>query len=170
MSPTSSTLNIGETVQLTGTVNPSSTTESTLWTSSNTNVATVNGTGLVTAKAAGTVTITFKNSSSTKSATCKITILNKNIILGDGLNGYLMKIDTSGNLVWYKDTENLIRKGGVNIEALCIAPDGSIIAGDSLNGYLIKIDTNGNLVWYKYTKDFTRGGGVKIYALCMSKN
>ena len=77
VSPTSKTLNIGETVQLTGTKNPTSASEGTQWTSSNTGVATVSGSGLVTAKAAGTATITFKNSSSTKSASCTITVIQK---------------------------------------------------------------------------------------------
>ena len=44
-----------------------------------------------------------------------------NIIVGDSLNGYLMKIDTNGNLVWYKYTQNFIRSGSVNISALCIS-------------------------------------------------
>ena len=74
VSPTSKTLNVGETVQLTGTKNPSTASEGTQWTSSNTSVATVSNSGLVTAKAAGTATITFKNSASTKSATCSITV------------------------------------------------------------------------------------------------
>ena len=77
VSPTSKTLNIGETVQLTGPKNPTSASEGTQWTSSNTGVATVSGSGLVTAKAAGTATITFKNSSSTKSASCTITVIQK---------------------------------------------------------------------------------------------
>ena len=77
VSPTSKTLNIGETVQLTGTKNPTSASEGTQWTSSNTGVATVSGSGLVTAKASGTATITFKNSSSTKSASCTITVIQK---------------------------------------------------------------------------------------------
>ncbi|MFQ9502238.1 MAG: Ig domain-containing protein, partial [Clostridia bacterium] len=62
VSPTSKTLNVGETVQLTGTKNPSTASEGTQWTSSNTSVATVSNSGLVTAKSAGTATITFKNS------------------------------------------------------------------------------------------------------------
>ena len=74
VSPTSEIVYVGNTVQLTGTVNPSNTTESTLWTSSNTDVATVSDTGLVTAKSAGTATITFKNSSGTMSANCTITV------------------------------------------------------------------------------------------------
>ena len=82
VSPTTKTLNICETVQLTGTVNPSLTTEGVQWISSNTSVAIVSDSGLVTAKASGTATITFKNSSGTKSATCKITVLEDNIVLG----------------------------------------------------------------------------------------
>ena len=77
VSLTSKTLNIGETVQLTGTKNPTSASEGTQWTSSNTSVATVSGSGLVTAKATGTATITFKNSASTKSASCTITVIKK---------------------------------------------------------------------------------------------
>ena len=47
VSPTSETVYVGNTVQLTGTVNPSNTTESTLWTSSNTDVATVSDSELM---------------------------------------------------------------------------------------------------------------------------
>ena len=90
---------VGNTVQLTGTVNPSNTTESTLWTSSNTDVATVRDTGLVTAKSAGTATITFKNSSGTMSATCKITVLEDNIVLGTS-KGYLDKYNSNGKKLW----------------------------------------------------------------------
>lgn len=47
VSPTSETVNVGNTVQLTGTVNPSNTTERTLWASSNTDVATVSDSELM---------------------------------------------------------------------------------------------------------------------------
>ena len=99
VSPTSKTLNVGETVQLTGTKNPSTASEGTQWTSSNTSVATVSNSGLVTAKSAGTATITFKNSSGTMSATCKITVLEDNIVLGTS-KGYLDKYDGNGNKLW----------------------------------------------------------------------
>ena len=89
VSPTSKTLNIGETVQLTGTVTPTSTTEGVQWASSNTNVATVSSSGLVTAKSAGTATITFKNSSSTKYASCMITV---------SYVGYYADIDGDGTV------------------------------------------------------------------------
>ena len=97
--PTSKTLNIGETVQLTGTKNPSTTYEGTQWTSSNTSVATVSNSGLVTAKSAGTATITFKNSSSTKSASCTITVYSADLLVSTS-ESYLIKYNTNGNLVW----------------------------------------------------------------------
>ena len=101
VSPTTKTLNIGETVQLTGTVNPSLTTEGVQWISSNTSVAIVSDSGLVTAKASGTATITFKNSSGTKSASCIITVIFGNISLGTEY-GQLIKYDENGNQQWSK--------------------------------------------------------------------
>ena len=96
VSPTSKTLNIGETVQLTGTKNPTSASEGTQWTSSNTGVATVSGSGLVTAKATGTATITFKNSSSTKSATCKIVVNDPTISIVESYVSYYADINDDG--------------------------------------------------------------------------
>ena len=110
VSPTSETMYVGNTVQLTGTVNPSNTTESTLWTSSNTEVATVSDTGLVTAKSAGTATITFKSSSGTKLDSCTVTVVDVEgvvyttayIVPGVTMAGgeVVGKIDSKGNKVW----------------------------------------------------------------------
>ena len=77
VSPTSSTLESGQTLQLNKTINPSTATEGVQWASSNTSVATVSNSGLVTAKNGGTATITLKNSSGTKSASCSITVIKK---------------------------------------------------------------------------------------------
>ena len=65
---------VGQTSQISVTKNPSTTTESLVWTSSNNNVATVNSSGLVTAKGAGTATITVKSSSSHISANCTVAV------------------------------------------------------------------------------------------------
>ena len=159
VSPTSSTLGIGETVQLTGTINPSTTTESTLWTSSNTNVATVSETtGLVTAKSAGTATITFKNSSSTKFASCNVTIVSSDIIIG-GNTGFdatnvILKYNNNGNLVWKKDvtTNSYSNAFKCDINAVGTFKDGSIIVGAGASSYdnvIIKYDKNGNTIWKK---------------------
>ena len=77
VNPTSKTLDIGKTLQITPTIEPSTTTEEVQWVSSNTSVATVSNSGLVTAKAEGTATITLKNSDGTKSATCTINAIKR---------------------------------------------------------------------------------------------
>ncbi|MBR5399921.1 MAG: Ig-like domain-containing protein [Bacteroidales bacterium] len=73
LSKTSSDLVIGSTLQLTATLSPSNATDKTItWSSSNTSIATVTPTGLVTAKAEGSTNITA--SAGGKNAVCKITV------------------------------------------------------------------------------------------------
>jgi len=75
MSPTSATVNVGATSQLTATVAPSNATNKNVtWTSGNTSVATVSATGLVTAVSGGTATITVTTQDGSKTATCTITV------------------------------------------------------------------------------------------------
>ena len=76
LNQTTATINMGSTLQLTATVAPDSTNnKGVMWTSNNTNIATVNASGLVTPKAVGTATITVKtNDGSNKTATCNVTV------------------------------------------------------------------------------------------------
>jgi uncharacterized protein YjdB len=75
VSPTSATVNVNATTQLTATVAPSNATNKTVtWTSTNTAIATVSATGLVTAKASGVATITVTTQDGNKTATCSITV------------------------------------------------------------------------------------------------
>ena len=106
VSPTSKTLTSGQTVTLTATKTPSSATEGLTWSSGNTSVATVSSSGVVTAKSAGTTTITVKGSSNNVYASCTITVKNKNIVVGTGdtYYGYLIKFDSNGNSQWNKST------------------------------------------------------------------
>lgn len=71
-----SSLQIGETKQLSATITPSNATDkSVTWSSSKTSVATVSSSGLVTAVAEGTATITCKaNDGSGVSETCQVTV------------------------------------------------------------------------------------------------
>ena len=76
VSPTSATLNVGGTQQLTATVSPSTASnQNVTWSSSNTSVATVSNTGLVTAVATGTATISVTTADGSKTATCAITVI-----------------------------------------------------------------------------------------------
>ena len=142
---------VGNTVQLTGTVNPSNTTESTLWASSNTDVVTVSDTGLVTAKAAGTATITFKNSSGTMSANCTITVENyKEALETESYVGYYVDVDGDGIIF----ADLLHGKTGQwgNIDGIYIIPT---IKSTKLKSYKIS------------QKDYTNplGGTEKILTL-----
>ncbi len=77
VSPTSATLNVNQTQQLTATVNPANATNKTVsWSSNNTAVATVNASGLVTANAVGTATITVITQDGNKTATSAITVVS----------------------------------------------------------------------------------------------
>ena len=106
VSPTSKTLASGQTVTLTATKTPSSATEGLTWSSRNTSVATVSSSGVVTAKSAGTTTITVKGSSSNVYASCTITV-SMYIYAGIGSNndstanyGQIIKFDQNGNKLW----------------------------------------------------------------------
>ncbi len=94
MTPESITLLVGQEVKITATVEPSNATNKKVnWTSSNTDVATVDANGVVTAKAKGIVYITATSAAdSTKSATCKV-------IVADDWSDVA---DTT----WYKDTDS----------------------------------------------------------------
>ncbi|MDE6558183.1 MAG: Ig-like domain-containing protein [Clostridia bacterium] len=73
---TSATLKVGATKQLTPTVSPvGATNQAVSWSSNKPNIATVSS-GLVTAVAAGTATITVTTADGNKTATCQITVEN----------------------------------------------------------------------------------------------
>jgi uncharacterized protein YjdB len=75
LSPTSVTLAVGETQQLTPTILPSNASnKSVSYASNNTAVATVNGSGLLTAVSNGTATITVTTADGNKTSTAAITV------------------------------------------------------------------------------------------------
>ena len=85
VSPTTSTLLVGETVQLNETVSPSNATNQNVsWSSSNSSVATVNSNGLVTAIAQGNTNITVTTEDGSFTATVVITV-NNTISTSDNL-------------------------------------------------------------------------------------
>jgi len=99
---TSASLLVGETQQLTATVSPNNATDNSIsWSSSNNSVASVSSNGLVTAKGAGTATITCRaNDGSGVQATCNVTVpepvtisINSTNFPDDNFRNYLLEQD-----------------------------------------------------------------------------
>ena len=189
VSPTSKKMEVNKTAQLTATVTPADATEKVQWTSSNTDVATVNDTGLVTAKESGTVTITVKNANGTKLVTCVVDVID-GYLLGRGNPsessseyGYITKIDSKGEKVWNKslrsDSYSDDKKGPVY--AIVPTSDGGYLLGRGTlsasydYGYITKIDSEGEKVWDKPLRSDSDPYGLSydskgpVYAICESK-
>ena len=80
VSPATATLSLGATQQLTPTVAPANATNKTVsYSSNNTNVATVNTAGIITAIASGTATITVTTQDGAKTATSVVTVNSSNV-------------------------------------------------------------------------------------------
>ena len=80
VSPKQASLDTDDTLNLSVQVSPSNATnKAVVWTSSNTNLATVNQSGMVTAKAAGTVTVSVRSVDGDHTDTATLTITNADI-------------------------------------------------------------------------------------------
>ena len=155
VSSTSKKMEVNQTAQLTATVTPADATEKVQWTSSNTDVATVNNTGLVTAKASGTTTITVKNSDGKKSATCVVDV-TRQVSTSESYVGYYADVDGDGTVDGIIFADLLHGKTGQ-------WGDGLLINGDVT--YTIPTIESTKVKSYKISqKDYTNqlGGTAKI--------
>ena len=159
LNKTTLTLDTGKTSTLKATVYPSNAAnKKCTWSSSNTSVATVDGNGKVTAKKAGTATITVKTSNG-KTATCKVTVnlptpqitslanttggikISWNKV--DGAYGYrLYYKPASGGWKRFKDTtatsftdSGVVPNKTETYTIRCIDKNGNTISGFNSNGW-----------------------------------
>ena len=181
LNKTSLTLDVGKSYTLTKTVSPSNAVTSYTWSSSNTSVATVDGNGKVTAKKAGTATITVKTSNG-KTATCKVTVnLPTPQITGltnttggikiswnkvDGAYGYrLYYKPASGGWKRFKDTtatsftdSGVVPNKTETYTIRCIDKNGNTISGFNSNGWSKKYTPAAPTI----SKLENTSGGIKI--------
>ena len=140
ISPTSVSMNTGDTRQLTATVTPDNATNKGItWSSSNNAVASVSNSGLVTAKTAGSVTITATaNDRSGVKGTCNITITKKiasnssELVAGD----YIKYEDSTGEEILCAVLYDSTSPYGVEITAMDVWDDKFYVligAADQLN-------------------------------------
>ena len=178
LNKTSLTLDVSKSYTLAKTVSPSNAVTSYTWSSSNTSVATVDGNGKVTAKKAGTATITVKTSNG-KTATCKVTVnLPAPKITGlanttggikiswnkvDGAYGYrLYYKPASGGWKRFKDTtatsftdSGVVPNKTETYTIRCIDKNGNTISGFNSTGWSKKYTPAAPTV---SKLDITKGG------------
>ncbi len=148
VSPSSVTLEEGETQQLSVTVSPSNASNKTVtWSSSNSNIASVSSSGLVTAKAEGTVTITATaKDGSGKKDTCSVTVETSKIEYILKAGDWVTYPSSQGNIdcvVLYDSSSSY----GVEIIAMETVEDVTLGSSDfttSMNSYNNAISTLNN--------------------------
>ena len=135
VSPTSVTLEEGQTRQLSATITPNNASNQNItWSSNSGNVANVSSSGLVTAKSVGTATITVTaNDGSGKQATCSVTVKSAIPTVEETLK--------EGDYVTYKDGKGISRKcivlydnsSNYGVEIIAMETVEDVTLGDDAN-------------------------------------
>lgn len=148
---TTATIKVGETVTLKATITPAEATNKNVnWSSSNPAVATVDGNGVVTGKAAGTATITVTTVDGNHTATCVVTVTTSGSTGGGGDSsggGGGGGSSSSGYTITVEDTDH----GSIRVSpSRASRGDTVTITVDPDTGYelgtLIVRDSNGDRI------------------------
>lgn len=143
MNPVKAFIPLGETTQLTATITPGNVTEKITWKSSNTDVAKVNGSGLVTGIGNGKVIITAQNPAGTIKATCEVNVGNATLMAAtsgteSGTDTYLRS-----NIAKNKIESVRFVKGQVPTSGVIEQFDASEAGDNRIIGYYTDEDDNG---------------------------
>ena len=139
LNKTAETVEIGATTPLTAVMYPENTTDSVIWSSSNTAIATVSNTGLVETKAVGAVTITAKSTSG-KTASCTITVVRS--VTGISLNKTERFVRFIGSI--FTLTPTITPKDATNTSVLWSSSNNSVAKVDGSG--VVTIVANGDAV------------------------
>jgi uncharacterized repeat protein (TIGR02543 family) len=184
VTPTLTTLFQDKTIHLSLSVQPANMTDSIVWTSSNETVATVDTSGTVSGKSAGTATITATVGS--RKATCKVTVVkpvtyiyikaDKNALtVGETLqlHGYYSPSDASSNIAyWSTDNAAVVKIDRNSGLAVAVGAGTAVITitpkiGDCKGTYTITV-TGGSGDGLPFTdlgtKDWVRTAVKYVYS------
>lgn len=153
--PTSSEIEKGKTQQVTATVSPSNASnKKVIWTSSNTEIATVNGSGLVTAKEVGSAIITAKTEDGDFTAKTEITVKEINNFFGvesftlidAGSNTAIAPL-SDGDALFLEDVQNLslnfrANTNPVEVGSVYFSLTGPVNSSRTDNGYTYDLLNN----------------------------
>jgi uncharacterized protein YjdB len=154
VSPTSATLSVSGTQQLTATIAPANATnQNRTWSSSNTAVATVNSSGLVTAVSAGTATITVTTQDGGFTANSNITVSSGSITIT--INGNLSDWSSVSAIATATGQTSTSLKAYSNATTLYFGIAGS---GMSATDYQIFINADNNTATGYQDNVFTASG------------
>lgn len=182
VSPTIVTVGLGSTQQLNPTIAPANATnQNVTWTSSNTAVATVNASGLVTAVTAGTTTITVKTVDGNKTATSAITVAAIPVssvavspttasLYAGNTQQFSATISpanaTNKNVTWSSSNTAVATVNSSGLVTAVAAGSATITAatqdGNKTASAAITVNPNTNFTVYFY-KPSNWGTGIKIY-------
>lgn len=149
LSPTSASLNVSGTQQLTATITPANASNKTInWSSSNNTVATVNTSGLVTAIAAGSAAILATTQDGNKTASCSVTV-NTSIIpvTGVTVSPSSATLNVSGTLqlsatVLPSNATDKSVSWSSNNSAIATVSAGGLVTGVAPGNIIITVRTN----------------------------
>ena len=126
VTPSTAELQITETLQLTATFTPSNATnQSGVWASSNTDVATVNTDGVITAMALGTITITFTSNEGGFTDTSEITVFPQALIASAGIDQQICEGEST--TLTASGGTNYVWSTGETSESIEVAPNTTTI-------------------------------------------
>lgn len=154
VSPSSASLKVGETKQLSATVSPSdATNKSVSWSSSASSVASVSSSGLVTALSAGTATITATSvADSSKKASCTVTVSESGGETAKTFSSAVAEINSAFASHGVTAQVSLPEPAGFEYDQLddYIEDDGSVVlwclTSETEDSYYSKLDSAGYTV------------------------
>ena len=169
LNKTTDSIAAGGTDTLVATISPSNANQATIWSSSNTNVATVANNGVVTAKSAGTATITVSTVYGGKSASCAVTVTaaptSPTVTFNANGGSGTMANQTFTSGVAQALTANAFTRTGYTFQGWATSATGAVVY---TNGQSISITSSITLyaVWKAntYTVVFNANGGTGTMA------